>query len=107
MLYYIKYGVQGCAEEAIIIKAEDEAEAYKAAEELAMDCWDSYVGSYGNLTLEEFAKQEKYEEPYTDECYDDYDEYVKEETFLYVREFDMDDDAHRDCLLATEMIYEV
>ena len=107
MLYYIKYGVHGCSDEAIIIKAEDDNEAYKAAEELTVECWDSYMGSYGNLTLEEFAEQEGYEEPFSDDCYDEYDDYVKGETYFYVSEFDVNDEAHVDCLYATEMIYEV
>lgn len=92
MLFYVRYGTDGCEDVAEIIKADNLEAAEIYAHESAIESFSSFEGMYGNLTLEEFAEENGYDNPCSIDCIEEYEEYVEGEIFYFANFYSEDDE---------------
>ena len=98
MLFYVRYGTDGCEDVAEIINADNLEAAELYAHESAIESFTSFEGMYGNLTLEEFAEENDYDNFCSIDCVEEYAEYVEGEIFYSAEEYNENIEQHSDAL---------
>lgn len=103
MKFIIMYGCDSVGREWAAVDANDYEEAYRYAEQSAIEYRASFEGFHGILTFEEFCEENENDD--YEEAVNDFFEYIQNEIRYSVEEYDESNEDHQDVLFSENGLF--